>query len=100
MTDTSHEKTPRTVFATVTHEQGVLQVLCKLFERRLVQPTVRGERWTADRRTGMKAQQAELLTWVPSGQTCVGAARETAARATRTTSKDENMVNIQNLSKK
>ena len=33
--------------------------------------------------TGMKAQQAELLTRVPSGQTAVGAAVTTAARATK-----------------
>ena len=35
--------------------------------------------------TGMKAQQALLLTWVPSGQTVAGAARAKAARATKAT---------------
>ena len=43
-------------------------------------------RRTSACRTGTKAQQALLLTWVPSGQTVAGAAWAKAARATKATS--------------
>jgi hypothetical protein len=75
-----------TVLATVVHKQSLLKILSELETRLVSQAFIdtavcRMHRGTM--LTGMKAQQAALLTLVPSGQTAVGAALATAARATK-----------------
>ena len=70
-----------TIFATVTLEDGFLEILSELWEGMSLLNIVEKNR----ARTGMKAQHASWLTRVPSAHRAVsaaGAARETAARAT------------------